>query len=126
MEDLLHGGLSQLEADEHDHHRHRKAGKIFKPGVAVGMVLVRGLLGKPEAQQGHDGAGRVGQVIHGIGGDGHGARQQAHCQLSGKQQQIADDAHDSGQAANGSATPGGVRWVFYKELQQEFGDNNPS
>ena len=101
VQDLTDGGLGQLIADDEDQARHGKAGQILEPGVAEGVVLVGGLLRQVEAQQGHDGGAGVGEVVHGVGGDGHGTGQSAHRQLQGKEQKIADNAHNTRQPTGG-------------------------
>ena len=97
IQDLLHRGLGQLEADDDDHSGHGQARQVFKPGVSIGMLGVGRLLRQPEAHQSYDGRGSVGKVVHGVGGDGNGSRQGANRQLSGEEQQVADNAHQAGQ-----------------------------
>ena len=107
VENLLEGTFGQFEADEQNHHRHRQAGQVLEPGVAVGVVFVRRLFRQLKAQQRHHGAAGIGQVVHGIGGDGHRACQCADGQLAGEQHCIADDSHQASQTAG--SHPGGGR-----------------
>ena len=100
VEDFLKAGPGQLEADDDDQRSHGQPGKVFIPGMAVGMVLVRRTLCQTEAKQGDDGAGGVGQVVHGVGGNGHGMGGQAHDELAGEQQQVAENAHNAGKNAD--------------------------
>ena len=67
------------------------------------MFRVGGLLGKLESHQRHDGAGRVGQVVHGVGGDGNRAGQGADDDLSQEKKEIAENAHDPGQSTHSGA-----------------------
>ena len=41
--------------------------------MTVGVVRVGGLIRHPETNERDDGAGSVGQVVHGVSGDGNGA-----------------------------------------------------
>ena len=88
--------------------------------MAVGMMLVGRLIRHPEADEGQDGPGGIGQVVQGICHDGHGPSQGSHQQLHGKQQQIAADAHPAGQAANGAADPGilQILMILHKKAKQ--------
>ena len=127
-EDFPHGGLCQLEADNDDHGGDHQTGQVFKPGVAVGMFRVGGLLGKLESHQRHDGAGRVGQVVHGVGGDGNRAGQGADDDLSQKKEKIAENAHDPGQSTHSGAHLGiaDLVGVFNKETEQKLCHNPAS
>lgn len=53
VEDLPHRGLGQVRPDHQDQRSHHQAGDVFIPGVAVGVVGIRRLLGHAEPQQGH-------------------------------------------------------------------------
>ena len=101
VQNLLHGAFGQLRADEQNHGRHAETGDVLHPGVTVGVVLIGRLPGQMKAQQGHQGGRGVGQVVEGVGGDGHGACQGAHQELAQKQQHVAHDAHDARQPPTG-------------------------
>ena len=101
IQDFQNGGFAQLKADENNHHCHRQTRQIFKPGMTVGMVLVGGPGSQPEAKESDDGAGGVGKIVHGVGGDGKGTAEGAGQKLSGKQHQIAENAHSTCQGADG-------------------------
>ena len=122
MQDLLERAFAQLEADDEDQRRDGKAGQIFDAGVAVGMLIVGRTLGEPEAQQRDERGGRVGQVVHGVGHDGHRAREQTGGQLRRKEQQIADDPDRAGQLAVGRAHLGIFRItvIFHKQTEQQI------
>ena len=116
VQDLADGGLGQLIADDQDQSGNGQAGQVFEPGVAEGMMLVGRLLRQVEAHQGDDGGAGVGEVVHGVGGDGNGAGQGTHCQLGGEEQQVADDADDAGKTARSST---GVLGICVSALQNE-------
>ena len=122
MEDFFGGGLDQLHADDQDQHRHSQTTQIFRPGVTVGVSGIRRLIRHPETDEGHDGAGGIGQVVHGIGGNGHGTGQGSHQQLEAKQQQVAGDPHHAGQGAHRRTHLRVIRVlpIFYKQPKQQF------
>ena len=70
MDDLADGRLYQLRADQQDHRRHGQPRQVFDPVVAEGMSGVSGLRREAEADQRHDGAGGVGEVVDGVRRDG--------------------------------------------------------
>ena len=125
MKDFFGGGLDQLHADDQNQHRHSQAAQIFRPGVTVGVSGIRGLIRHPETDEGHDGAGGIGQVVHGVGGNGHGAGQGAYQQLEAEQQQVAGDPHHAGQGAHRRAHLRVIRVlpIFYKQPKQQFRHN---
>ena len=100
MQDLFHRGLAQFVTDQNDDHGHRQTGQILPPGVAVGVVGIGRLLRQLEAQQRHDGAHRVGQVVQSVRRDGNGGCQGTGDQLQRGQQQVADDARNAGELAH--------------------------
>ena len=100
MKDLLERSLCQLKADHHHQGSHRKTGQILVAGVTVGMVFVGRLFRQLKADQSNDGAGRVGQIVHGVGSDGHRAGNGADDQLSRAQKGIAQNANNAGEAAD--------------------------
>ena len=104
-----HGGLCQLEADNDDHGGDHQTGQVFKPGVAVGVFRVGGLFRQFEANQRHNGAGRVGQVVHGVSSDGNGAGQGADNDFPEEKEEIAENAHDPRQSTHGGRALWG-RW----------------
>ena len=93
MEDLLHRRFGQLHAHQKNEARHDETGDVFQPPVAEGMMGIRLFSGQAEAQQRHHRGTGVGQVVEGVGGDGHGPADRAGKQLPGKQQQVQADAH---------------------------------
>ena len=125
MEDFFGGGLDQLHADDQDQHRHSQTAQIFRSGVTVGVSGIRGLIRHPETDEGHDGAGGIGQVIHSVGGNGYGAGQGSHQQLEAEQQQVAGDPHHAGQGAHRRAHLRVIRVlsIFYKQPKQQFRHN---
>ena len=96
--------------------------------MAVGVFRVGGLFRQFEANQRHNGAGRIGQVIHGVGGDGNGAGQGADNDFPEEKEEIAENAHDPGQSPHGGAHFGvaGLVGVFNKETQQKMCHNPAS
>ena len=97
MEDLADGRFYQLRADQQDHRRHGQPRQVFDPVVAEGVPFVGGLRREAEADQRHDGAGRVGEVVDRIRRDGDAAGQRTEQEFPDKQQHVAHDAHDPGQ-----------------------------
>ena len=87
--------------------------------MTVRMVVVGRLFRQLEAQQGDDGAGSVGEVVHGIGSDGHGAGNGSHQQLHGAQQHIGCDANAAAKPPHPGAIPLRVRFPD-KYTNQKF------
>ena len=85
-------------------------------------MFVRRTLRQFKADQGHDGAGGIGQVVHGVSRNGHRPGQGSHQQLEAKQQQITYDAHDTRKLSHRAPDPGIVRCVgvLYKQAKQQF------
>ena len=123
MQNFVQTVLGQLHADDQHHHRHRQTRQIFKPGVAVGVVLVGGLLRQLEADQAHNVGGRVGQVVDGVRRNGDAAEHGARDEFAREQKQVAADAHHTGHTAVSAAHGGvaGVLMVFHKKPDQGFG-----
>lgn len=96
--------------------------------MAVGVFGVGGLLGKFEAHQGNNGAGGVGQVVHGVGGDGDGAGQSADDDFSQEKEKIAENAYDSGQRTHGGTYFGvaGLVGIFNEKTEQKMCHNPAS
>ena len=63
------------------------------------MLFVGGPGGQAEAYESHNRTRRVGQVVDGVRRDGYAAGNCASQKLACKQQNIADDTHNSGQSA---------------------------
>ena len=91
--------------------------------MAVGMLRVRRLFRQPEAQHRDDGGGGVGQIVHGIGGDGHSAGKCADDELYRKEDQIADNTDYAGKAAHLGADTGDIGFGIFghEEFQKQFG-----
>ena len=100
VQDLIKRGFQQINANDQNQRRNSQAGQVLKSGVTVGMVLVGGHFRQLEAQEGHDGAGSIGEVVHGIGCDGDRAAEGANGQFSCEKQGVAADAHQAGQGAD--------------------------
>jgi hypothetical protein len=90
--------------------------------MAIGMLLIGGLMGHPETYQGNNGTGSIGKVIQGICGDGDGACQNTNQQFHGKQQQVAADAHKSRQRTDGGPDRKSLRIpvIFNEEPKQKI------
>ena len=101
MDNFLHRGLCQLEADDHNDARHRKAGQVLIPGVAVGMVLVGGAFRQLKTDERHKRAAGIGEVVHRVRHHGNGAGEQANEEFRGKEQNVAPHADHAGQPAAG-------------------------
>ena len=110
MEDFHHRFLAQRKPDGQDGDADHQPGKVFVPGVAVGVLGVRGLGGQPEADEADDVGRSVRQVVQSICHDGDGAEQGAGNQFADAEQQIAGHADQAGQVAVGGAD-GGVAGV---------------
>ena len=110
VEDFHHRFLAQRKPDGQDGDADHQPGKVFVPGVAVGVLGVRGLGGQPEADEADDVGRSVGQVVQSICHDGDGAEQGAGNQFADAEQQIAGHADQAGQVAVGGAD-GGVAGV---------------
>ena len=123
VQDLAERAEGQLRADDENERRDHKTGKIFIPAVAVGVLVVGGLRRQLKAEQRYDGAGRVGEVIHRVGGDGNAAAERTGQQLARKQQQIAHDADQPRQPSVGGANLRrvGILIIADKEPQQKRG-----
>ena len=67
--------------------------------MAIGMLVVGRAGGQLEPDERHDRAGRIRQVVDGVRRDGYAAGNCASQKLACKQQNIADDTHNSGQSA---------------------------
>ena len=95
--------------------------------MTIGVVRVGGLIRNPEADEGDDGAGGVGQVVHGVGGDRDGAGQGAHQQLEREQQKIANDAHKARHGADGGTNLGAacIFRVLDEQTKQQIGHDFP-
>ncbi len=103
MEDFLQGGFPQLRPHQQDDHGDHQPGDILQPPVAEGVVLVRGLGGQLEAQQGDHGGTGVGEVVYRVGGDGDGAAENSGQELSCEEEEVQADAHAAAQNAVGPA-----------------------
>ena len=120
VEDLPHRGLGQVRPDHQDQRGHHQAGDVFIPGVAVGVVGIRRLLGHAEPQQGHHRGGRVREVVHPVGHKGHRPGKHPRQHLAQAQQGVAQDAHHPRQLSHRQADGGGVRvlGVLHEQPQQ--------
>ena len=107
MEDLVQGGLGQLEAHEDDEHGHRQTGQVLQTAMAEGVLPVRLLAAQLEAQQRHGGGAGVGQVVEGVRRDGDGAGDLSGEEFAQEQQDVQTDAHRAAQDAVGLPDGGG-------------------
>ena len=96
VQNFVHGAFHQLRPNNQNQSRYRQAAEVFCPGVAERVVLIRRLIRQTESNQGYNGAGRIGQVVQCVGGNGHRAGENTHNALSQGQQQIAYDSHITG------------------------------
>ena len=98
--------FQQRETDGQNGDADHEARQILVPGVAVGVLRIRGLGRQPEANEAdHIGRG-IRQVVQGVRHDGDGAKQGACQQLADTEQDIAGHAHQTGQIAVGRADSG--------------------
>ena len=128
MQDALDGAFDQLRADQQNERRHRQPREIFHPLVAVGVRVVGGLRRELEAEQRHDGACRVGEVVDGVCHDRDAPGQRAREELSRAQQGVDHDAGQTGELsvalAHGRRL--GVLMIFDKKPQKKLRHENTS
>ena len=103
MQKLLHGRFDQLRADEQDQRRHDQPADVFHAVMPVGMLTVGGLGRHLKADERHDRACRVREVVNGVGGDGDAAAERADGELCRAEQNVADDPDPAGQPPAGGA-----------------------
>ena len=109
MENFLDGGLGKLHTDDQDQHGHQQPGQVFHTRVAVRMLLIGGTLGQLKAEQRYKRGRGIGEVVHSVGSDGDGTRQCARNELSGKEQEVAHQPHQSGKPSVSAAHLGIIR-----------------
>ena len=127
VQHLDHRFLQQRKADAENGHADCQTRQIFIPGMAEGVLCVRGLGGQLEAHQtDHVGRG-VRQVVQSICHDGNGAEQGAHGQLAQTQQQVARHTHPAGKVAIGGAHLRVLRMVGLanEKTDQKLSHNGP-
>ena len=127
VQHLDHRFLQQRKADAENGHADYQPRQIFIPGMAEGMLCVRGLAGQLEAHQtDHVGRG-IRQVVQGICHDGNRAEQSAYGQLAQTQQQVACHAHPAGKVAVGGAHLRVLRMVGLadEKTNQKLSHNGP-
>ena len=90
--------------------------------MTVGVMLVSGLFCQLEADEGHNGAGGIGEVVHGIRHDGHRPGDRTYNQLPDTQKRIANNACDAGQSSNARPDSGvlPILMVFTNRLSNNF------
>ena len=96
VQDLPHRGIDELEADGADHDSDDKARKVLEAAMAIGVAFICRPACKLEADQGHDAACRIGEVVHGVGDDGDRACDEADRALAESKQDVEDDAYERG------------------------------
>ena len=93
----LFDGLDQGRGTRgQDDGRNDDGAEILNAPVAEGVLFVRAALGQLHAQDGDDGAERVGEVVHRVQHNGDGVGQQAHQSLEACQKDVCDDADHAG------------------------------
>ena len=86
------------------------------------MGIVGGLRGQTEAQQRHDGAGCVGQIVDGVGQNGDAPRKKPRKEFPGAEQHVDRNAGQPGQTAILPAylRVAGVLIVFHEKVQEQL------
>ena len=112
----LEAYCGQLKTYEKYHHRHRKAGYILYTRMAIGMLPVRRLFRQLEAQQRHDRAGPVRQIVESVCGYGHGRCHVSHYKLARSKQAVAYYSHSAGQLAY--SCPYIILCLFHSDLRK--------
>ena len=96
MNDLLDRFRERCNAGiEHDQ-RNDHGAEVFGPPVSERMLSVRGAPGQLGSDDRDHGRACVGQVVHGIQGDGDGVHQNAHHGLESGQKNVGKNSDQAG------------------------------
>ena len=100
MDELLYRFAQRGDAGIEHQQRYQHGTEVFYPPVSERMLPV-GLLGRELRPHDRDhGAGRIGDVVHGIHHDRYGIRRQTDEGLEGGQEDIRYDADDKNAVQN--------------------------
>ena len=95
MEQLVHRFDYQVEAHGAHNHGYAEACQVLKTPVPIGVARIGRARRQAKAQQAHDIARSIGQVIDSIRNKRHSAREQSDNTLAHAQHDIAANANDT-------------------------------